>query len=84
MNSSVNIQADNSPRIHIISSTVNEDGSKDVNYICNAKALELFARELEKEVTELTDEEIHQMVSRNIGSALKCHDGWCKKNISVE
>lgn len=84
MDSSANTQADNRPRIHIINSTINEDGSKEVNYICNAKALELFAEELEKEVSELTNEEIHHMVSKNIGSALKCHDGWRKKDISVE
>lgn len=76
MNSLANTQIEEKPNIIITDSKEEGDGTKTINYLCNPKALELCAKELEKEITELTPDDIHQFVSFNIGSALKGHNEW--------
>jgi hypothetical protein len=81
MNSSVSTSKNNKPEITITNSILNDDGSTTVEYICNNGVLNLCAEELEKDIKQLTKEEIHNFVMYNIGSALKCHNGWKKKKI---
>jgi hypothetical protein len=53
-----------------------EDGSIELGYSLDTTALDLCAKELEKETNDLAEEEIHDFVQKNIGLALKCHSGW--------
>lgn len=76
MNSPQDFSLEERPNIHITDSVKNKDGSTTVNYVINHKVLELCAKENEKELTELTEEEIHRFVSKNIGNALNCHGEW--------
>jgi len=53
-----------------------EDGSIELEYSLNIGALEACAADYEKDIKALTSSEIHEFVQRNIGLAVKCHDGW--------
>lgn len=79
MNSSTNTSESKKPEIVITGDKTNEDGSITIEYVCNSEVLRLCAEELEKEVTKLTKEEIHNFVMFSIGSAVKCQDGWKKR-----
>jgi len=82
MNSSQNTSLNDRPAIHITDSTTYDDGSVSLNYVCNQKALEQCAEELEKDIKDLTKDEIHRFISKNVGSALMCHNGWKLKQNS--
>jgi hypothetical protein len=64
------------PAILITDEKENEDGSVSVNYVLNNFALETCAKHHEKNIEDLTEEEIHDFVLTNIGSALLCRNGW--------
>lgn len=63
-------------KIVITDDTTNSDGSVTINYSLNQKALEECASYYEKKLRDLTPDEIHTFVARNIGNALNCHKGW--------
>ena len=82
MKSSNDSPNNKTPAILLDNQKTNEDGSVTVTYVINNFALELCAKEYEKEMEELTEEEIHTFVTRNISSALKGHNNWKTVNIS--
>lgn len=64
------------PLINIIGDVKNADGSTTIEYEVNEDALNICAKEYNKELNQLTAEEIHSFAKKNIGWALKCHNGW--------
>ncbi len=52
------------------------DGSTKLSYALDEDALQKCAEELNKEVKDLQEPEIHAFTMKAIGSALKGHDGW--------
>jgi hypothetical protein len=64
------------PLINIIGDVKNPDGSTTVEYELNTGALEVCAREYEKDISQLTPDEIHSFAEKNVRWALKCHNGW--------
>ena len=77
MNSAQNIsQTKATPAILLTDEKENSDGSKSINYVINNFALETCAKSLEKDVEDLTEDEIHNFVISNISNALLCRNGW--------
>jgi len=72
------------PLINIINDSKNDDGSSTVEYEMNEEALKICAKENNKQLNDLTEQEIHSFAEKNIGWALKCHNGWklIKKTIA--
>lgn len=66
-------------KITLVDDKVHEDGTRSVNYILDHDALELCAKENEKKMIDLTEEEIHSFVMKNLGAALKGHGEWVAK-----
>ena len=66
-------------KITLIDDKIHEDGTHTVNYVLDHDALELCAKEYEKDMKKLTEEEIHNFVMKNLGAALKGHDEWIAK-----
>jgi len=69
-------------KIVITDDKVESDGSVTVQYALNEQALKACGVELNKNFKELTEQEIHSFVMKNIGSALKGHNGWTVKEIN--
>jgi hypothetical protein len=77
MNSSTNtLNLEDRGHIIITDDKPNSDGSVTISYSLNKKALEECAVYYEKDIKDLTSDEIHLFVSKNIGNALYCHKGW--------
>jgi hypothetical protein len=76
MNSSQNTAQSKQKIIAITEKERFEDGSVELDYALNIGAMEECAAENEKDVKDLTSDEIHEFVQRNLGLAVKCHDGW--------
>lgn len=67
--------------ISITDHTVLADGSVKVSYALDECAVQRCAHQLNKSPEDLTEEEIHSFVIKNIGSALKGQEDWKSKKI---
>lgn len=66
-------------KITLLDDKIHEDGSRTVNYALDHEALELCAKEHEKSMAALTEDDIHGFVMKSLGAALKGHDDWVAK-----
>jgi hypothetical protein len=85
MSTSQNIQTPNLGKIFIEEKLRHGDGSITLNYSLDGVALEECAKEIGKKSKELTEEEIHSFVIKNISHALKGINGWrTEKNTLIK